>query len=267
MRRNLGRIRAYFRRLLRAISGNFPDDWESVEIHVSEQLRHPLGEYVALVRDVDDLAFDLLQGLKSLRQPQELFGAHAALLVRVLQDLRVCSVSARSGYTMQAWSVAASCFEAAHTMGFLAVSPDRAASWWSHEDTERSFCTAKTGVEGSYRYLELGAAGAERARLVSHEYQLYQRLCLAKHVNPVAERKRYFARGGGKQQLRLTPFVSNSRIKEARLGLLLAIRSAILAIWVFHRCHLRMGENDDPRIAAVAARALPLLESWKELDD
>lgn len=266
IKRKLGRVRAYFRRLGLAVLGAFPDDWESVEIHVAGQLRRSLRDHVDLVRDIDNLAFDLLKDLKGLHQPQELFGAHAALLVRVLQDLRVCSVAARAGYTMQAWSVAASCFEAAHTMGFLAVLPDRAPSWWAHEDTEHTFCSAKAGVEGSYKYLELGAPGAERARLVDHEYQLYQRLCLAKHVNPVAERKRYFTRSERGQQLRVTPFASGSRVREARLGVLLAVRSAILAVWVFHRCHLRIDANDDPRIAAVANRTLALLETWKHLD-
>jgi hypothetical protein len=266
MKRKLGRVRAYFRRLGLAVLGPLPDDWESVEIHVAGQLRRSVQDHADLVRDIDNLAFDLLQDLRGLHQPHELFGAHAALLVRVLQDLRVCSVAARSGYTMQAWSVAASCFEAAHTMGFLAVSPDRAASWWAHKDTQRAFCSAKAGVEGSYKYLELGAPGAERVRFVDHEYQLYQRLCLAKHVNPVAERKRYFTRGGSGQQLRVTPFASGSRVREARLGVLLAVRSAILAVWVFHRCHIRIDANDDPRIAAVANRTLTLLETWKDLD-
>jgi hypothetical protein len=266
IKRRLGRVRAYFRRLGLAVLGSFPDDWESVEIQVAGQLRGALRDHLELVRDVDNLAFDLLQDLKGLRQPQELFGAHAALLVRVLQDLRVCSAAARSGYTMQAWSVAASCFEAAHTMGFLAASPDRAPGWWAHKDTEHTFCSAKAGVEGSYKYLELGASGTERVRLVDHEYQLYQRLCLAKHINPVAERTRYFTRSEKRQQLRVTPFASGSRVREARLGVLLAVRSAILAVWVFHRCHLRIGANDDPRIATVANRTLVLLETWKDLD-
>lgn len=113
----------------------------------------------------------------------------------------------------------------------------------------------ETGVQGSYKYLELGTPGEERSRLVSHEYQLYQRLCLAKHVNPVAERKRYFTEGTRGQQLRLTPFASGSRIKEARLGILLALRSAILAIWVFHKCHVRTGPGDDPRMVVLRSAA------------
>jgi hypothetical protein len=265
-RRRLGRLRASLRRLWLALASGLPDDWESVELHVAAQLLPSLPDCADLVRDLDNLAFDLLQSLAALRQPQELFGAHAALFVRVLQDLRVCFLSARTGYTMQAWTVATSCFEAAHTMGFLAVAPDRAASWWSHANMEHSFCPAKTGIEGSYKYLDLGSQGADRTRLVEHEYQLYQRLCLAKHVNPVAERNRYFTRSGGGRQLRVTPFASDSRAREARLGILLAVRSATLAVWIFHRCHLQVGTNADPRIAALANRTRSLLETWKDLD-
>jgi hypothetical protein len=264
-RRKLGNLVAYFRRLLAAFVGGIPSDWESSEQHVAAQLRGPLRDHRVLARDLDNLAFQLLQTIKQLRQPAELFGAHATLMVRVLQDLRVCGKAAEIGYPMQAWTVAASCFEAAHTMGFLAVAPERAADWWKHSDTERSFCSARAAIEGSYKYLDLGEQGAQRQHLVDHEYQIYQRLCLAKHVNPVAERTRYFTRHGGGQQLRLTPFASDSRARESRLGFLFAIRSATLALWVFHRCHLKVDTSDDPRIVALANVTLSLLEKWKDV--
>jgi hypothetical protein len=149
-------------------------------------------------------------------------------------------------------------------MGFLAIAPDRTSAWWSHADLGHSFCGAKAGIEGSYKYLGLGPGG-ERVHLIEHEYKLYQRLCLAKHVNPVAEKTRYFTRWDGGQQLRVTPFASDRRIREARMGLLLAARAATLAVWVFHKCHLQQGETDEPRIASLAARTLALLDTWKDV--
>ena len=158
-KRTLGNIRGYFRRLRMALTAGLPNDWESTEQHVRMQLRPSIEPHRQLARDLDDLAFALLQSIRELRQPQVLFGAHAALMVRVLEDLRVCCLTAEAGYTMQTWTVAASCFEAAHTIGFLAVSPDRASAWWAHSDTEQAFCSAKAGIEGSYKFLDLGRKG------------------------------------------------------------------------------------------------------------
>ena len=117
------------RREFLSVAAALPDDWESTELHVSAEIIPHLDEYRDIVRRLDNLAFDMLAQVKTVRVPQKLFGAHAALFARVLQDLRVTWSSAVCGYTMQSWTVAASCFEAAHTMGFLAVDPARAESW------------------------------------------------------------------------------------------------------------------------------------------
>lgn len=219
LKRRLGSVRAWVRRFAQAFRSGFPDDWESTELAVQQKMGVALREHLALISDLDSLAFDILRKLSPpLLQPDGVVRAHFSLLARVLQDLRASTVLARSGYTMQAWSVAASAFEAAHTMGFIAVDPKRADQWLVYGDTKVQFCPARTGVQGSFKYIELGRPGKERDSLVDREYSLYERLCMAKHVHPLAERNRYITRRKGKETLTITPFYSISRRRRARLA-------------------------------------------------
>lgn len=227
-----------------------------------------LREHLVLASDLDNLAFDLLKKVaRPLTQPEAVVRAHFSLLSRVLQDLRAAILLARAGYTMQAWAVAASAFEAAHTMGFVAVDPKRAQQWLDHDDSDKQFCSAKTGVQGSFKFIELGKQGRGRDMLVEREYSLYERLCMAKHVHPLAERNRYIGLRGGKTTLMITPFYTDRRAREARMGLLLVCRAAILALWVFQKAHLPESASEKLRIVDLTARSETLLNTWRELDN
>lgn len=267
LKRRLGSMRAWLARLRMAAASGLPDDWESTELAVRQKMEAPLRAHCLLVSDLDDLAFELLGKVsKPLVQPEAVVRAHFSLLSRVLQDLRACLLLARSGYTMQAWTVASSAFEAAHTMGFIAADPKRAESWLDHDDSKRPFCAVKTGVQGSFKYVELGKRGRDRDSLVDKEYSLYERLCMAKHVNPQAERNRYIGRRNGKTTLMITPFFTKGRAREARMGLLLVCRAATLALWVFQKAHLPDNNEDHQRVIELATISAKLLEDWKDLD-
>lgn len=266
LKRRAGNVRAWIRRLWSAAAGGLPDDWEATERDVQRRMHRPLLEYSALVRAVDDLAFDLLKQVRQLQQPQEVFQAHITLLAQVLQDLRVASLLAQSGYVMQSWAVSASAFEAAHTMGFISADTARANQWLAYRALDRPFCHARTGIEGSFQYLEIGSQGKRRVDLVDREYTFYERLCLAKHVHPVAERTRYLGRSGRLTRLILTPYFSARRVREARLGLLMACRSATLALWVFYKAHTSQSDQERARLTALMAKTSVLLDTWKEIN-
>lgn len=151
-------------------------------------------------------------------------------------------------------------------MGYIGENPDRAAGWWNHQSPERSFCPAKTAVEGSFKYLEIEEQGEHRVAAVNHEYTLYHHLCMAKHVNPIAERTRYIGIRAGAMRLTLTPHTSWRRIREARMGLILVCRAAIMAIWVFHKANGAPGA-EDPRLNALVQRTASLLGTWKAVDE
>jgi hypothetical protein len=267
LKRKAGNVRGWVHRLRLALLSPLPDDWETTELTALRKMRRSLREHTLLVRELDDLAFSLLQRLKAPpRQSEAIIRAHLSLLTRVLQDMRSTVLLARSGYTMQGWSVAASAFEAAHTMGYIGEDATRAEAWWKHTDLAKTFCAAKAGVQGSYKYLEIGTKGKDRETAVEHEYSLYSRLCMAKHVNPIAERTRYIGKRAQSLRLIITPYASERRVREARLGLLLAIRSAVLALWVLHKAHFGVEDGFGQRIHDVAAKTAALLASWKDVD-
>ena len=242
-----------------------PHPWEDSEATARRSLEPALDASFAVATQCEQLAFDLLSGVQQLRHPQEVYRVHATLLARTLQDLRVCAIASRLGYTMQAWAIASSAFEAANTMGFVGTDPERAQRWLAHASQAKSFCDTHTAILGTLRFLEIADASDERNELTRREYELYQYLCMAKHVNPLAEKTRYWRSGERSLRLALTPFASERRVREARLGLALATRAAAVALWVFQRAHVA-NSDDDPRMLALFEATGKLIDQWDGRD-
>ncbi|MEX2155204.1 MAG: hypothetical protein WD773_00010 [Gemmatimonadales bacterium] len=247
----------------RALAGQYdeaPAGWSTSEIQVRKRISKSIGLHLAVAKEIEALAYDIMVNLSKPSRPQAILRAHSILLVRTLQDLRACVLLSLRGYTMQAWTAAASAFEAAHAMGFIGADPSRAERWLNHTDQDRGPFSVKDGVVGSFKYLDLGQTASDRQQLVDNEYGLYEKLCMAKHINPLAERNRYWISRDNSTRLQFTPFLSDGRIKEARLGLALAARSAILALWVLSKTHDAGGT--DGRILPLAAKSGDLVAGW-----
>jgi hypothetical protein len=60
----------------------------------------------------------------------------------------------------------------------------------------------------------------------------------------------------------LTPFFTNSRATEAKLGLSLALRSATTASWVVRRAHLGEDSELDQQMLDLASKSFDLLKEW-----
>lgn len=254
-------------RILGSLAPDPPIDWAREEMRVRRRMQRQLASYLAIARESESLAFDLVKDLPEPRKAPEVIRVHLTLLARVIQDLRVSVLAAVRGYTMQSWTVAASCFEAAHSMGFVGDDVERARRWLEHSSLRRGPWQAYAGVEGSLKYLEVGESTTARAELVRREYELYEYLCLAKHINPIPERTRYVVRVGSSIRLLLTPFFTDRRVREARLGLALGIRAAFLALWVLHRTHYTERSAFASRLLALASNSEILISSWREITD
>jgi hypothetical protein len=244
-----------------------PAKWVIEEAHVARTMRPQLQPEIALANDIETFAFSTISSLTSLRQPQDILRAHATLVTRALHDLRVCMISCLSGYTMQGWTVAASAFEAAHMAGFIGEDTARAAKWLGHLDIEKPVIGVKDAVVGTFKYLEIVADASARQQLVDNEYELYTYLCMAKHVNPIPERHRYWVEDSSGTRLLFTPFYTPGRVREARLGLGLANRSALLAGWVLARAHATPFHELEPELLALANRTAQAVRDWKASAD
>ena len=212
-------------------------------------MERALAEYLELAERCDELAFLALEAIEAVNLDASLYHAHTALMTRTLTDLRASCQLAVSGYTMQSWSVAASCFEAAHSIGFIGNDVTRAKRWIQHGDRDRAPWSAKDAVQNAIIFLSLEPNAVKRQELVDREYALYETLCMAKHVSPIAERYRYFYRRGKFEVLRLSPVSTEARIREAKKGIIAAIRFTSTAIWsLLDAYHQR---NDDLRLQLI----------------
>jgi hypothetical protein len=200
-------------------------------------MERALKQYLELAELSDELAFVALKGIGATDLDVVLYQAHSALMARTLTDLRAACQLAVSGYTMQSWSVAASCFEAAHSIGYIGSDSARATRWVEHSDRHRAPWGAKDAVQNAIIFLSLEADTKKRQELVDREYSLYETLCIAKHVNPIAEKFRYFYRRDTFQVLRLSPVSTHRRIAEAKKGLIVAIRCTSTGIWALLDAH------------------------------
>ena len=226
--------------------------WCWAEECVRHQMERSLSGILDLAEQCDELAFAALKSIPPGDTDSPLQRAHSALMSRAVIDLRVSCQLALSGYTMQSWSVAASCFEASHSIGFIGADATRADRWINHSDRASGPWSVKDAVQNALIHLELEPDSKKRQELVDHEYKLYEWLCIAKHVNPVSERSRYFHERNGPSEPRIQPFVTDSRVREAKLGLLVAIRSATTGIWSLLKA--QPSDRDD-----LLQRVLPLM--------
>ena len=229
-------------------------------------MRGYLRPYILQAEALDALAYDLITAVTRIDGPENLFVAQTSLLTRVLQDLRVSVLCTERGYTMQGWSVTTSAFEAAHTMGYLAVNPERATAWLEHKSTSQAFCPVYSAVEGTYKHLDLGDAGAERTEFVKQEYAHYKSLCAAKHVNPIAEKTRYIRPSQKGRRLTITPILSERRVREGQFGLALACRAATLGVWLFHKSYLAPETTHFARVLSLADESTRLLLKWRDVE-
>ena len=233
--------------------------WERSESKVSRRYEAVLGEYLDIGDHVEELAFDCLSRVV-LAQPDEgVLHAHNALLARVLNDLRCTSLMALRGYTMQSWTVASACFEVAYAMGFIGNDVERAKRWLAHSDLSRPPWDVKAALDNTAIYLDLAKTPRHRKEWIDREYRLYERLCIGKHANPASERLRYLGQRKEKVILRLTPYFSEARATEAKLGMMLATRSATMACWVYWKTHTPEAKDLGDRLVQLTSGAHDLM--------
>jgi hypothetical protein len=225
--------------------------WQPAEADFEAKIRPLVATHLDLAERCVRVGSDLLARAQGRKDPT-IYQVHATLLVRTLQDLRGCVLCCLSGYPMQGWTVATSTFEAAHTLGFIGDSVDRANEWLSHANDSKPFIPAFDALTNTIIYLGVEPDSAKRAALVQESFALYRHLCMAKHANPIAERSRYIYLVEGTPNLLLTPPFTERRAAEVRLGLLLALRSAQIALWAFDVTHLADPGFVDSRIGDLA---------------
>jgi len=236
--------------------------WEPAEGDFAAKVGPLVASHLDLAIRCVHIGSDLLARAQG-RRDALVYQVHATLLARVLQDLRACVICSLSGYPMQAWTIATSAFEAAHTIGFVGNRVDRANDWLAHHSEAKPFIPAFDALNNTIIYLGVEPDSTKRAEVVQESFSLYRHLCMAKHVNPISEKDRYVYMVDGKPNLVLTPPFTSRRAAEVRLGLLLAVRSAHIALCAFDVTHLSDPGLVDGRLGDMALAVDELVNASK----
>lgn len=109
------------------------------------------------------------------------------LLTRLQNELRAVALLCQNGYALQAFSPTAVIYELGWTIAAVGHSDEESQKWLSHE-TNNKFENIK---ELTRRGL-LNLAGSEATKQLENQYNWYRELCLAKHINPIAQRNEGF---------------------------------------------------------------------------
>jgi hypothetical protein len=137
------------------------------------------------------------------------------LLLRMRDDLRCAGLLALRGYQLRACSLVASIYEAAFTIAAIDSDDDLAQEWIDHEDPNRPFRPALTLTEMALRKLDI----PDPEKHAAHRYLVYRQLCLAKHINPVFQRRRGLKPHGRRATVKTGPDTSEEGVREAWFAL------------------------------------------------
>lgn len=155
------------------------------------------------------------------------------LLGRLATDLQCVCQLASQGYYDQACTVAASIFEIAHTVHYVAYDDERAQDWIEHRKPKRSYKSAQALVEETARRLAPEVA----ATLAKAEMKTYAQLCWAKHSNPVVMGFRPSSEWTTKGVVRVGADVSERAVNAIWFALQHSARLGILALHVLQDSH------------------------------
>ena len=146
------------------------------------------------------------------------------LLQRIQNDLRCCIILVEHGYPLQAVAQAAGIFEAWVTVANIKTEDD-AFKWLSHTKENESFGRIRPLTKQALENIAGDAKDADKI------YSQYQQLCMPKHLNPIVERNRGYARERDTVQFRPGPDISELAIRHGWYALERASRFAHFALF------------------------------------
>lgn len=193
------------------------------------------------LQDLRDLAVrsDALveRSLEGVKQSGKTFSpsaqVHTRLLLRLAQDLRATVLLVTRGHVLQALTVAATILEQAHELGYIGGDDDRAKKWLSHSAERRSYpATVSEAISAT-------AQALQSPELEISGKSFYQKLCMAKHANPVLQREFGVKMEPGAMRIARGPFISPYSVALSRWCLNLSIRYVLLAVLLFSRFRMR----------------------------
>jgi hypothetical protein len=178
------------------------------------------------------------------------------LLIRLRNDLRCAALLAARGYGEQSCSLVASLYESAFTIISIGGDDKLGQKWFKHADPASFFLAPKRAVREGIR--KLGIPDGEKHALRSYK-NVYQKLCMVKHMNPISQKRRGYEIVGKRIELFSGPDTSDEGLQAACFALENAGGLANVALASFGEHHLSGDQRDLLRsVHAVDAAAAAL---------
>src|SRR6266849_2404538 len=163
------------------------------------------------------------------------------LLIRLRNDLRCAALLAARGYGEQSCSLVASLYESVFTIVSIGGDDKLAQSWLKHGDPASFFLSPKRAVRDGIR--KLGVPDAEKNALRSYE-NVYQKLCMVKHMNPISQKRRGYEIVGTSMELFSGPDTSEEGLQVACFALENSVGLTTVALASFGTHHLGGDQRD-----------------------
>ncbi len=209
---------------------------EEAEIQAIKVLEPQLARHLALTDlgiDVIMLALNRAPDLPVLQVPQSR-KVTTALLVRIANDARSAAHLVLRGYSLQAFSIIASTYEAAYTIAAIGSDNNLAQQWIDHDDPTRPFMEVRKMTQKALVELQVQNPDTQ----TSVEYLNYRQLCMAKHSNPLLQKQHGYKLQGGEVVFMNGPDVSEGSVRVAWFALERAAQLASVAIASFAKNHI-----------------------------
>lgn len=163
------------------------------------------------------------------------------LLIRLRNDLRCAALLAARGYGEQACSVVASLYEGAFTILSIGGDDELAQKWFKHSNPSKFFISPKNAAQQGLS--KFGISDPEKHALPNSE-NIYQKLCMVKHMNPISQKRRGYEVVGSRIELFSGPDSSDEGLQAACFALENSVGLANVALAAFGKHHLSGDQQD-----------------------
>jgi len=163
------------------------------------------------------------------------------LLIRLRNDLRCAALLAARGYGEQSCSLVASLYENAFTILSIGGDDELARKWFEHSKPEAFFISPKNATQQGLS--KFGISEPEKHAIRNYE-NIYKRLCMVKHMNPISQKRRGYEMVGSRIELFSGPDTSDEGLQAACFALENSVGLANVALAAFGKHHLS-GEQQD----------------------
>jgi hypothetical protein len=214
-----------------------------LEQEAIRKLAHELQEYLAASEQVYNLIGIALERAPCgpVQKVSRSCFATRLLLIRLRNDLRCAALLAVRGYGEQSCSLVASLYETAFTIASISGDDELAQKWFQHDNPDWSFLSAKSAAQKGAR--KLGIPNPQTHPLQSYD-NVYKKLCMVKHVNPISQRRRGYAIVGKRIELLSGPDISDEGLQTACFALENSVGLANVAAASFGKHHLSGDQQD-----------------------